>query len=160
LIIGRDKSVLLLMYTMDVQGRCMMINRAAAQMLGWSREELLGRNIHETVHGCHPDGSPYGFEQCQIQQVLWTSVTRSVSDDTFWRRDGVAVSVEYSAAPIIDDGGGVVIVIAFMDVSDRRRLELKLEQANRSFALGRMAVESFRKRSPTWRATLPSGMPA
>lgn len=128
------------MYTMDVQGRCTMINRAAAQMLGWSREELVGRNIHDTVHGRHPDGSPYAVEQCPIQQVLRTSATRSVPSDTFWRRDGLAVPVEYSAAPIVDDGVVVGVVVAFMDVSDRRKLELKLEQANRLSALGRMAA--------------------
>jgi PAS domain S-box-containing protein len=128
------------MYTMDVEGRCTMVNRAAAQMLGWSREGLLGRNIHDTVHGRHPDGSPYAAEDCPIQHVLWASSTRSVSSDTFWRRDGVAVPVEYSAAPIVDNGGVVGVVVAFMDVSDRRKLELKLEQANRLSALGRMAA--------------------
>ncbi|HEX6639513.1 MAG TPA: ATP-binding protein, partial [Thermoanaerobaculia bacterium] len=77
---------------------------------------------------------------CPIQHVLWSSATRSVSSDTFWRRDGVAVPVEYSAAPIVDNGGVVGVVIAFMDVSERRKLELKLEQANRLSALGRMAA--------------------
>ena len=128
------------MYTMDVHGRCTMVNRAAAQMLGWSREELLGRNIHDAVHGRHPDGSPYAAEQCPIQHVFWTSASRSVSSDTFWRRDGVAVPVEYSAAPVVDNGGVVGVVVAFMDVSERRKLELKLEQANRLSALGRMAA--------------------
>jgi len=128
------------MYTMDVQGRCTMINRAAAQMLGWPGEELLGRNIHDAVHGRHPDGTAYAVEQCPILHVLRTSATRSVSSDTFWRRDGVAVPVEYSAAPIVDNGGVVGVVVAFMDVSDRRKLELKLEQANRLSALGRMAA--------------------
>jgi PAS domain S-box-containing protein len=128
------------MYTMDVQGRCTMINRAAAQMLGWARQELLGRNIHDSVHGRHPDGSPYDVEHCPIQHVLRSSSTRSVSRDTFWRRDGVAVPVEYSAAPIIDNGVVVGVVVAFMDVTERRKLELKLEQANRLSALGRMAA--------------------
>lgn len=128
------------MYTMDVDGRCTMVNRAAAEMLGWSREELLGRNIHDTVHGRHADGSPYAAEQCPIQHVLWSSAPRSVSSDTFWRRDGVAVPIDYSAAPIIDNGVVVGVVVAFMDVSERRKLELKLEQANRLSALGRMAA--------------------
>jgi len=128
------------MYTMDVEGRCTMMNRAAAEMLGWSRQDLLGLNIHDTVHGLHPDGSPYAAEQCPIQQVLSDASTRSVSIDTFWRRDGVAVPVEYSAAPIIDNGSVVGVVVAFMDVSDRRKLEQKLEQANRLSSLGRMAA--------------------
>ena len=128
------------MYTMDVEGRCTMVNRAAAQMLGWSREELVGRNIHDTVHGRHPDGSPYAAEHCPIQHVIWSSAMRSVSSDTFGRRDGIAVPVDYSAAPIIDNGRVVGVVVAFIDVSERRKLELKLAQANRLSALGRMAA--------------------
>ena len=72
--------------------------------------------------------------------MLWSSATRCVSSDTFWRRDGIAVPVDYSAAPIVDNGGVVGVVVAFIDVSERRKLELKLEQANRLSALGRMAA--------------------
>lgn len=128
------------MYTMDVQGRCTMVNGAAARMLGWSRDELLGLNIHDTVHGRHPDGSPYAADHCPIQRVLTSSAPHSVSSDTFWRRDGIAVPVDFSAAPIIDNGDVVGVVVAFMDVSERRKLELKLEQANRLSSLGRMAA--------------------
>lgn len=127
-------------YTMDVLGRCTLINREAAHMLGWSADEFIGRRIHETVHSKRPDGSPYPANECPIHDVLVSSETRTMTNETFWRRDGTPVPVEYSAAPIIDNGRVAGVVIAFTDITHRRKLELKLEQANRLSSLGRMAA--------------------
>ena len=46
-----------------------------------------------------------------------------MSDEVFWRHDGVPIPVEYSANPLIDDGQISGMVVAFQDVSERRRLE-------------------------------------
>jgi signal transduction histidine kinase len=44
-------------------------------------------------------------------------------DEVFWRNDGKSLTVEYSANPIMDDGIISGMVIAFQDVSERRRLD-------------------------------------
>ncbi len=44
-------------------------------------------------------------------------------DEVFWRQDGTAIPVEYSANPLMDDGRIAGMVVAFQDVSERRRLE-------------------------------------
>jgi signal transduction histidine kinase len=44
-------------------------------------------------------------------------------DEVFWRRDGTAVPVEYSATPLLEEGQVCGMVVAFQDVSERRRLE-------------------------------------
>ena len=44
-------------------------------------------------------------------------------DEVFWRKDGTAIPVEYSANPLMDDGQISGMVVAFQDVSERRRLE-------------------------------------
>ena len=36
-------------YGIDMQGRCTFINRAAAEMLGYRAEDVLGRNAHDAV---------------------------------------------------------------------------------------------------------------
>jgi signal transduction histidine kinase len=46
-----------------------------------------------------------------------------MSDEVFWRLDGTAFPVEYSANPLIEDGQISGMVVAFQDVSERRRLE-------------------------------------
>jgi len=44
-------------------------------------------------------------------------------DEVFWRKDGTAIPVEYSANPLVEDGNISGMVIAFQNVSERRRLE-------------------------------------
>ena len=110
-------------------------------MLGRPAEEFIGRNMHDAVHGLRADGSLYPQDECPIYQMIGTPASpRSVTNDVFWRRDGTPMPVDYSAAPIIDEGVAVGAVVAFTDISARRKLEPKLEQANRLTSLGRMAA--------------------
>jgi PAS domain S-box-containing protein len=43
-------------------------------------------------------------------------------DEVFWRNDGTAIPVEYSASPLVEDGEISGMVVAFQDISERRRL--------------------------------------
>jgi signal transduction histidine kinase len=44
-------------------------------------------------------------------------------DEVFWRQDGTSIPVEYSASPLIENGRILGMVVAFQDISERRRLE-------------------------------------
>ena len=44
-------------------------------------------------------------------------------DEVFWRADGSSIPVEYTASPLIEDGRVTGMVVAFQDISERRRLE-------------------------------------
>jgi len=44
-------------------------------------------------------------------------------DEVFWRADGTSIPVEYTASPLIEDGRISGMVVAFQDISERRRLE-------------------------------------
>lgn len=123
-----------------VEGRCELANRSAARMLGWPVEDLAGRNMHQLCHSRYADGSPRPVTECPILEVLHNSATLVVADDTFWRADDTPFPVEYSAAPLIDGGRTVGVVVTFSDITDRRKLEAKLEQANRLSSLGRLAA--------------------
>jgi signal transduction histidine kinase len=56
-------------------------------------------------------------------QALRRAEPVRVRGEVFWRRDGAAIDVEYSASPLLDDGRVSGMVVAFQDVSERRRLE-------------------------------------
>lgn len=127
-------------YTIDLDGQCTMVNRAAAAFLGLAPEELIGRRVHDLLHARRPDGSPLDLDECPITSVLRTGESKSVSSDAFCRKDGTLFPVAYSAAPIIDDGRLVGAVVTFTDLTERRKLESKLEQANRLSSLGRLAA--------------------
>ena len=127
-------------YSVDAHGNLTLVNRAAAQILGYPAESLLGRNSHELFHRTRPDGSPYHIDDCPLHRVLRTGCMERPRNEVYWRSDGAPVPVEYACAPILDDGVIVGAVTTFTDVSERRLLETQLERANRLNGLGRVAA--------------------
>jgi two-component system cell cycle sensor histidine kinase/response regulator CckA len=127
-------------YTIDLEGRCTMVNRAAAAFLGLAPHELLGERVHGLLHPLKADGTPLPEEECAVHDVLRSGEPRTINNDVFRRKDGVLIPVAYSAAPIIDGDKRVGAVITFTDLTERRKLEMKLEQANRLSSLGRLAA--------------------
>ena len=127
-------------YAVDAEGYCTMMNRAAAQVLGFSPEEMLGRRVHDVIHFAHPDGTPYDRGGCAVYRAVQRGTTERVRDEVFWRRDGKPVPVEYASAPILENGRIIGAVTTFTDVSQRQMLESQLEKANRLNGLGRIAA--------------------
>ena len=107
----------------DMEGRVTFINRSGAEMLGYTPQELLGQNMHALVHHSHADGSPYPEEECPLSGNLSKETPLHVNDDVFWRKDGTSLPVEYVACPLQENGRVDGIVIAFTDVTERRRLD-------------------------------------
>ena len=110
-------------YGMDMNGKFSFINPTAAKMLGYTAEEMLGKDIHELIHHSHADGTPHSKSNCPILAGLRRREVARIRDDVFWRKDGTTVPVEYVASPLIDEGAIAGMVVAFQDVSERRRLE-------------------------------------
>ena len=134
-------------YTIDVEGRCTLINDAAINLLGYSREECLGRNMHELIHHHRPDGSHYAQEHCPIFHAKDRSSSVRVDEEVFWRKDGSPLPVDFSSAPLTVAGKRMGAVISFSDLTERRKLELeRKEEAARL----RLAMESARMVSWTW----------
>ena len=116
------------LYGIDRRGRVTFVNPAAARLTGYTVEELLGTPMHARVHHSRPDGRPYPPEECPSAGTLRDGVTQYVHDDVFWRRDGTSFPVEYVTAPIMRDGVVEGAVVAFKDVSERRRVEAELQR--------------------------------
>jgi PAS domain S-box-containing protein len=109
----------------DPQGRITYANPAAGQILGCNHAELMGRDAHELLHHSHADGSPYPIEQCPIHASLRGEVVHH-SDEVFWRPDGTSFAVNYTSAPIREDGATVGAVCVFADISDEKDREQEL----------------------------------
>jgi two-component system, OmpR family, sensor histidine kinase VicK len=110
-------------YGIDLDGRLTFINQAGARALGYSTDELIGRDVHLVIHYSHADGTLYSRATSPILQALRRREPVRMSNEVFWRRDGTSFPVEYSASPLIEDGQISGMVVAFQDVSERRRLE-------------------------------------
>jgi PAS domain S-box-containing protein len=121
-------------YGLDTQGKTTFVNPAAARMLGYKQEDLIGQRHHELVHHSKPDGRPYPHEQCPIYTAFKDGVIRtSVDDEVFWRKDGTHFPVEYTSNPIIEDGRILGAVVTFRDITERKRVEKALSQSEEKY---------------------------
>jgi PAS domain S-box-containing protein len=110
-------------FGIDLNGKVTFINEAGARALGYAPDQLTGRDLHDLIHYSHADGTPYSRSTSPILQALRRSEPIRMLDEVFWRRDRIAIQVEYSANPLMEDGQISGMVVAFQDVSERRRLE-------------------------------------
>ncbi len=110
-------------YALDLSGRVIFANPAAQELLGWTEEELLGRDMHAAIHYRRPDGSVYPHEECPLLQVLGTGEVVHRDDDAYIRKDGTFFAVSYTSAPIVSDGVVTGSVLAFHDVTEQKRAE-------------------------------------
>jgi PAS domain S-box-containing protein len=113
----------------DLERRCTFINPAAASMIGWRQEDVLGKNIHELLHHRRADGSTYPDAECPLADLLRTAKPCRIEGEVFWRRDGSSFDVEYSASPIIENGVVAGAVVWFTDITARRQDEEALRIA-------------------------------
>jgi PAS domain S-box-containing protein len=106
--------------SIDAGGAVTEWNPAAQQMFGWSRDEVLGRNVAEliapAVHGeDHEDGIRHYLSEVESEQ-------RTVIETSATRRDGSELPIEISVTGLRADDGWAFH--AFLhDISDRRRAE-------------------------------------
>ncbi|MEO0458317.1 MAG: PAS domain S-box protein, partial [Cyanobacteria bacterium P01_A01_bin.114] len=123
-------------YGLDLQGNVTFVNPAAAAMIDWEMEELIGQSMHQVLHHSHPDGSRYPRECCPIYAAFQDGSTRRVTDEVFWRKDGTSFPVEYISTPMRDEQGNLIgAVITFRDITQRKWAEAVLHQANEDLEL-------------------------
>jgi len=110
-------------FGLDLDGRITFINQAGARALGYTPEELTGRDSHEVIHHSHADGTPYSKSTCPIFRSMHRRESVRMRNEVFWRKDDTSIPVEYSANPLVEEGQISGMVVAFEDISERRRLE-------------------------------------
>ncbi|GFO63238.1 PAS domain S-box protein [Geomonas paludis] len=116
----------------DMQGRITFVNPAAAHMVGWTQEELLGQHQHSLMHHTREDGSPFPEQECPMSAACYEGRPYQGSDELFWRKDGSSFYAEYNCRPLREGGELVGAVVIYKDVTERRQADeqlLKLSQA-------------------------------
>lgn len=127
-------------FGLDSAGRFTFVNPAAARMLGYAPERLIGVAAHELIHHSMEDGKPLDREGCDIERTLRDGSVVHAKAGAFWRADGTSFPVEFSSAPIRDGQSIVGSVVGFRDVTERRMLEAQLRQAQKLESIGQLAA--------------------
>ena len=121
-------------YLIDMKGHLADINKVALNMLGFQKEEILGRSYQELNI----------FSSVQLPKVsrFIKSISRTQSTGpnylTVIRKDGKQIEIEAMNHLIKIRGQNYVLGIA-RDVSERKRLEAQLFQAQKLESVGTLA---------------------
>jgi PAS domain S-box-containing protein len=117
-------------FCIDLEGRVTVVNSAAAQMLGYRKDEMLGKVMHALIHHTKANGMTYPLEESPVRKSLSNFGTARVVNEIFWRKDGTCFPVEYVARPLIDSHASesgevraIGVVVAFTDTTERRALD-------------------------------------
>ncbi|WP_072621026.1 PAS domain-containing sensor histidine kinase [Spirulina major] len=123
-------------YGLDLDGNVTFVNPAAAVMIDWPIDELIGKSMHKVLHHSYADGQTYPREACPIYAALQDGSTHRVTSEVFWRKDGTSFPVEYISTPMRDEAGQLIgAVVTFRDITQRRWAEDILQRTNEELEL-------------------------
>jgi PAS domain S-box-containing protein len=105
----------------DRNGLVRFANPAATRLLGAPVASLIGKQVHELVHGSAPEGKKCPSD-CALLRAAIGRVP-STGEDTIYRANGVGFPAEYFLNPILDMGRYSGSVLSFRDISQRYALD-------------------------------------
>jgi len=111
----------------DTQMKHTFVNPAAAKLLGFKAEEMIGQDSHDLWHYKHADDTPFERSECQIHIAFEKGEKYSSTEEVFIRKDGTPFSAEVTVTPITEEGKMKGAVIIFKDITERKEVEKALE---------------------------------
>lgn len=108
-------------YGVDSQGQTTFLNPAAAKMLGYTSEELIGKSECLILHTDFIRNENHGLLCPSCASLQDGSVHND--EGQFQRKDGYSFPVEYISTPVLEQGKIVGVVITFKDITERRNIE-------------------------------------
>lgn len=107
-----------IIHVLDDKGFVSYINPAVTRILGYKREEMLGKNAFEYVH---PDDQQR-ITQAFIETLESPEKTR-VLEMRIRHKEGSWVTFEVASKPVITQSGEINLVINSRDVTERKKME-------------------------------------
>ena len=105
----------------DHDAEVVMVNRAAENMLGFSRDELVGRRFTDIIVMQEKDGTPIELADRPLELAIASG--DKITNDSFpvqkyyRRKDGSTFPIAYTATPVIVEGNIIGAIELFQDVS-------------------------------------------
>ncbi|MEV7911692.1 hybrid sensor histidine kinase/response regulator [Streptomyces griseus] len=104
----------------DTDGRVVLVNPAAAQILGFRASDLGGQELHPLILHSRAEGEPFPYEDSPLADTLRSGRKHRVRGQVLWSKSGAQVPVDLTTAPVRD---GDQLVGAVMTFTDRRPYE-------------------------------------
>ncbi|MGW1187868.1 PAS domain-containing protein [Streptomyces sp. NPDC002559] len=104
----------------DTDGRVVLVNPAAAQILGYRASDLGGQELHPLILHSRAEGESFPYEESPLADTLRSGRKHRVRGQVLWSKSGARVPVDLTTAPVRD---GDQLVGAVMTFTDRRPYE-------------------------------------
>ncbi len=119
------------MFVLDPSGKILLINAMAERLFGYSREELVGINISESlVPQRFNDGRQRNFVEFLNDPAM--NQSSFGVDLTGVRKDGSKFQMEFDLSRL-DSGNGYWVAINIRDISERKRVEMVLRESEQTY---------------------------
>jgi len=125
------------------------INREAQRIIGVTQEQHQGLGLADgrmkhpeklTWQMFHPDGTPWHAEDAPLPMAMMKGKVTRNEEMLVRRADGVEHAILCNATPIFDDEGEPIGgMVMYSDLTERKRLEAQLRQAQKMEAIGQLA---------------------
>lgn len=109
-------------YGVDKNGHCIWINDQALKILGFTKQEILGKDQHLLFHHHKPSNEFYDVHECPINLTLNDHQTR-YADEHFIRRDGTFFPVNLTVSS--NNGNGAIVI--FRDITEQVQMNQELQ---------------------------------
>ncbi len=124
-----------LIVIVDLERKVMLFNKKAEEVTGYSREDVIGKDLLKTVF---PEVHSAGF--IKMSQELLQGKRISPRDIVFHSKNGEERIVSNRGALLKDSEGNIMGVLGIgLDVTERRAMQDKLVQSEKLRALGELA---------------------
>lgn len=114
----------------DLDGKCISLNRAGAELLGYTEREIKGRDAHDTLLHTRADGTPCPRGESPLLDALSRAQKVDSGDgEILWRRNGRSFPARWSMRPMVDGTELRGTVLTFTDMTEIREKEEALRRA-------------------------------
>jgi diguanylate cyclase (GGDEF)-like protein/PAS domain S-box-containing protein len=115
-------------FGVDAQGTINFVNPAAAALLGYREDELIGRNAGQTFYLPATEAGRSSSEEGLIETCCSSGATIRNREANFRRKDGTTQPLEISCTPIAENDLITGAVVTLQDISERKRYLEQLER--------------------------------
>ncbi|MGH1342914.1 MAG: hybrid sensor histidine kinase/response regulator [Nannocystales bacterium] len=116
-------------------------NAEALRILGMSYDDISRRYVSDfETQTLFEDGRPCPVEEYPVSRALATGEAQPAQTIGVRRPDGDTAWAIFTAVPVKEEDGTLQgAVVTFLDITDRKRLEDQLREADKMQAIGRLA---------------------
>ncbi|MDX1492495.1 MAG: PAS domain-containing sensor histidine kinase [Longimicrobiales bacterium] len=116
----------------DLAGKCTSLNRAGEKLLGYTQEEIVGRDVHATLFHTRPDGEPWPREESELVRAIKEGRSLESGEDAIiWHRKRRYFPARWSLRPMVDGLELRGAVLTFTDMTETLERQAALERAVR-----------------------------